>query len=128
MDVKTYQKYIKILVVIIAILVSLAVSTGNGYLAVLIVTIGILAKINLRKKLDDVIEDELVLKVAEKASYMTIQVVCLLFALSSVFLTTFGKYIPEYMLVGNLLAYSTLFFLSINVLFRYFYSKKYGLM
>lgn len=51
MDVKTYQKYIKILVVIIAILVSLAVSTGNGYLAVLIVTIGILAKINLRKNL-----------------------------------------------------------------------------
>ncbi|ABR55410.1 conserved hypothetical protein [Methanococcus vannielii SB] len=124
MDLKTYKKYIKMLVIIIAILVSIAVSTGNGYFAVLVVTFGILAKINLRKKIDDVFEDELVLKVAEKASYMTIQVVCLLFALLSVFLTTFG----EYMLVGNLLAYSTLFILLVNILFRYMYSRKYGLM
>jgi len=59
MDVKTYQKYIKILVIIIAILVSLSVSAGNGYLAVLVITIGILSKINLRKKLEMLLKTNL---------------------------------------------------------------------
>ncbi|WP_459202369.1 DUF2178 domain-containing protein [Methanococcus sp. CF] len=128
MDLKTYKKYLRILILTVAILVSLAVSTGNGYLAVLIIIIGIFTKMNLRKKLDEVIEDELLHKVAEKASYITIQVVCLIFALLSVFLTTFESYVPEYELIGNLLAYSALFLLSVNMLFRYIYSKKYGLI
>ncbi|MBA2841201.1 putative membrane protein [Methanococcus maripaludis] len=128
MDLKTYKKYIRILILAVAILVSLAISTGNGYLAVLIVVIGIFTKMNLRKKLDEVIEDELLHKVAEKASYLTIQVVCLIFALLSVFLTAFKSYVPEYALIGTLLAYSALCLLFVNMLFRYIFSKKYGLI
>ncbi|BAP60843.1 DUF2178 domain-containing protein [Methanococcus maripaludis] len=128
MDLKTYKKYLRILIITVAILVSLAVTTGNGYLAVLIVIIGIFTKMNLSKKLDEVIEDELLHKVAEKASYLTIQVVCLLFALLSVFLTTFETYVPGYTLIGTCLAYSAIFILFVNMLFRYIFSKKYGLI
>ncbi|AVB75720.1 DUF2178 domain-containing protein [Methanococcus maripaludis] len=128
MDLKTYKKYLRILIITVAILVSLAVTTGNGYLAVLIVVIGIFTKMNLRKKLDEVIEDELLHKVAEKASYLTIQVVCLIFALLSVFLTGFKSYVPEYALIGTLLAYSALCILFVNMLFRYIFSKKYGII
>ncbi|CAF30231.1 DUF2178 domain-containing protein [Methanococcus maripaludis] len=128
MDLKTYKKYLRILIITVAILVSLAITTGNGYLAVLIVIIGIFTKMNLSKKLDEVIEDELLHKVAEKASYLTIQVVCLLFALLGVFLTTFETYVPGYTLIGTCLAYSAIFILFVNMLFRYIFSKKYGLI
>ncbi|MBA2858419.1 putative membrane protein [Methanococcus maripaludis] len=128
MDLKTYKKYLRILIITVAILVSLAIITGNGYIAVLIVIIGIFTKMNLSKKLDEVIEDELLHKVAEKASYLTIQVVCLLFTLLGVFLTTFETYVPGYTLIGTCLAYSAIFILFVNMLFRYIFSKKYGLI
>lgn len=124
------QKQFRIIVFLIAMslaaVLSVAFSTGNSALAVSAFFAGAVAIYFCKSRLDDVIEDERIHQVSQKASWATYQIVVLSFAIGGSVLISMRNDYPMYSELGYFMAYASCGVLALYGLFYTYYNREYG--
>ena len=127
MKIETYNKIRTAIAFSIAIVVAYGVLQNNIFIAVLAITIGIVALYISRRGLTEIVYDERTILIRSKAASATVAITTIAMAivgLSLVFLS--GKGIGNYEQIGYLLAYQATLILCLNALLSYYYRKKLG--
>jgi len=127
MDRKKFKLYGLAITITVGFLVGLSVAKGESAIALGAVVIGMILLYALRSRVKQVIEDERVYRISEKASRRTIQVVgttTALLGLSIIGLSRSGYL--ELADVGYSLAYFATILLMVYMIFYGYYNKKLG--
>lgn len=111
---------------IMGVVVGFSVSIGNPVLAVGVVLAGMAAMYNLKQRLEDVVEDERIHHVSQRASQVTLQIVMIGFALGGAALIAMREVYPTYTDLGFFMAYASCGVLVLYSLFYRYYNRKYG--
>lgn len=127
----TYKTFVKLRIligVLIAIMVGIAVSINNFYLAITGVFIGVLFMLLVRSRFKKVIVDERVVSISGKASRMTYTIVTLFLAVLGLFLILSGRgdeniYVES---IGVLFSYVAMLLIATYSISYHFFNKKYG--
>lgn len=123
---KNYQILRIIVAMFVAIVVGLSVSIGNILPAILGIVIGAMVSYIYKKSTNEIVEDERITKVSEKASRIAIVVFSISIALIGLFLITLRNAYPDYIQAGYTLSYSSVALLILYYIFYGYYNKKYG--
>lgn len=127
MERKKFKLYGLVITIAVGFLVGLSAVRGELTIAIVAVVIGMILLYALKSRVKQVIEDERVYKISEKASRKTIQVVGITTAILS--LTLIGLSRSGYLElaeVGFSLAYFATALLMVYMIFYGYYSKKLG--
>jgi len=128
MSLKAF-KIVRILIAMfIGVIVSVSVTTANMYLALSAIIIGIIIMILAKRRVKDVMVDEMMKTIAYKAAsiaYSTSVVVLALLSLILVFTNLDDQNTFNYRL-GIVFSYIVLFSMAVYSFAHYFYRKKYG--
>jgi uncharacterized membrane protein len=103
-----------------------AFSSGNPALAVSAFFAGAVAIYLCKSRLDEVVEDERVRQVSQKASWVTYQIMVLSFAIGGSALIAMRNDYPMYSELGYLMAYSSGGILLLYGLLYMYYNREYG--
>ncbi|MFA4960418.1 MAG: DUF2178 domain-containing protein [Candidatus Pacearchaeota archaeon] len=125
MEYRKFMIYRVLIVVILAMIVSTFVSIGNYIIPLVVFILAIITMFTLKKKIIEKLTDERIDKIAGKASRITMTVSVLAMVLIGIVLIALRESYPEYLIVGNVLAYfacGILIFYSI--LFKIFLKMK----
>ncbi len=102
-----------------------SVTTGNYLLPFAAVVAGMALKYLCRRRVTDVMEDELIYRIAEKASYQTLRVSLVAMAVIGAVLVTLSKSGPAALeQIGLTLAFSVCAMLILHIFFYGYYSTK----
>lgn len=123
---KNYQILRIIVAMFVAIVVGLSVTIGTILPAILAIVIGAMVSYIYKKSTDEILEDERITKVSEKASRIAIVVFSISIALIGMFLITLRSEYPDYTQAGFTLSYSSVVLLTLYYIFYGYYDKKYG--
>lgn len=127
MRLKTYQRLRVIAVIFIAITVSIAVSLNNTFLALVAVFTGMIFMFFIKSRVKDVMQDERVQVVGDKAARMAYNILVLVLGLSSLFLVFFGRVSAPFLeSLGYVFSYLTMFSLIVYSAAFYYFNRKYG--
>lgn len=127
MDRKRFTLYSIIIVMAVGALVGSATSSGNMILPVLAMFTGIVMLRALKRRVNEVIEDERTYRVSEKASRRTLETFGILTALVGEVLIVLGnKGIADVAQAGYTLAHAVCFLLLLYMAFYGYYNRKYG--
>jgi len=127
MDRKKFKRYGLIITIAVGFLVGLSVARGEPAIALGAVVIGMMLLYALKSRVKQVIEDERVYRISEKASRRTIQIVgttTAILGLSIIGLSRSGYL--ELAKVGYSLAYFATVLLMVYMIFYGYYNKKLG--
>ena len=120
----------KILRVIIAIFVGtvagISVTMGEIFPAILAIVIGAMISYIYKKKTDETLEDERIIKISEKASRMAMVLFSISIAIIGLFFITLRNEYPDFTQAGFTLSYAAVAILALYYLFYEYYNKKYG--
>ncbi|ODS37762.1 MAG: hypothetical protein A7315_03705 [Candidatus Altiarchaeales archaeon WOR_SM1_79] len=127
MDLKKYNRYRLITTIAVGFLVGLFAVRGEPILAILAVIIGMMLLYLLRIRVKQVIEDERIYKISEKASRRTVQVIGATTAVLGLAIIGLSRsrYL-ELTEVGFSLAYFATALLTVYMIFYSYYAKKLG--
>jgi len=125
MNLKKYKQVRVAVALFVAATVSTAVTNNNRLLAVTGVLVGMLFMIIARSKTKIRI-DEREKAVREKAAQYTYAIFAPTVGLASFLLFTFGRDHLYLVALGQVLAYLTLFLISLYALSYYYFNQKYG--
>jgi len=127
MDRKKFSLYSKIIAVAVGFLIGWSAFRGELIIAVAAIAIGMIILYLLKSRVKQVIEDERVFKISEKASRRTIQVIGITTALLGLSIISLSRsgYL-ELFEVGYTLAYFATALLMVYMVFYAYYSKKLG--
>ncbi|CDG64528.1 hypothetical protein MBMB1_0418 [Methanobacterium sp. MB1] len=126
MNRKNYQFFRVLLIIFVASTVALAVSQGNLVLAGLSIGLGIVLSILLRKKLDEVTEDERTKVIAGDASRMAMILFLVLITAVGVMVLALKNVFPQYTQAGITLCDAAGLLVIIYTGTYWYYNKKYG--
>lgn len=126
MKANIYRKISILISMLIGGLVGFAVSIGNPLLAGCAVPAGMAVLYLCKKKLEVVVEDERTYRIAQRASFTTLQLVALCFAIVGALLIAMRNLYPAYADLGFFLSYASCGILVLYALFYSYFSKKYG--
>ncbi len=102
-----------------------SVTTGNYLLPFAAVVVGMAFKYLCRRRVTEVMEDELIYRIAEKASYQTLRVSLVAMAVIGAVLVTLSKNsCAECEQIGLTLAFSVCALLILHIFFYGYYSRK----
>jgi uncharacterized membrane protein len=127
MERKKFKLYWLIITIAVGFLVGLSAARGEPTIAIVAVVIGIILLYAFKSRVKQVIEDERVYRISEKASRRTIQVVgttTALFGLAILGLSRSGYL--ELAEVGYSLACFAAVLLMVYMIFYGYYAKKFG--
>jgi len=127
MERKKFKLYGLVITIVVGFVIALSAIRGEPIAAIVAVVVGMMLLYVLKSRVKQVIEDERVYRISEKASRRTIQVVGTTTALIG--LTIIGLSRSEYLElseVGYSLAYSAAALLMVYMVFYGYYSKKLG--
>jgi uncharacterized membrane protein len=127
MDRKKFKLYGLVITIAVGFLVGLSVVRGESAIALGAVVIGMILLYSLKSRVKQVIEDERVYRISEKASRRTIQVVgttTAILGLSILGLSRSGYL--ELADVGYSLAYFAAVLLIVYMIFYGYYNRKLG--
>jgi len=127
MDRKKFKLYGLVITIVVGFIIGLSVVRGEPAIAIVAVVIGMMLLYSLKSRVKQVIEDERVYRISEKASRRTIQVVgttTAILGLSILGLSRSGYL--ELDEVGFSLAYFATALLMVYMIFYGYYSKKLG--
>lgn len=122
---KTYRQIRAVVAFFVAMLVSISTVRDNQILAFVAVITGMLFMILARSKAKVVI-DEREKTVREKAAQLTYAIFAPTIGLGSFLLISFGKNNLYLESLGQVLAYLTLFLISLYAISYYFLNRKFG--
>ncbi|MCS3901556.1 DUF2178 domain-containing protein [Methanococcus voltae] len=143
MNYETYKKYRLIVIAYVALLTSYGITSKEVLVVFGAVLTGMLFMFLLRRNLDkeEVLVDELVLKVSEKAANASMALCTIAFAVAGLILMNIvsilslidGKPViaqpwEGYVNMGITLSWSAMALLISFVGFKYYYGRKYGLL
>lgn len=116
-----------IVVLVMGALIGWSVSVGNLVLLLVAFIIGPVALYFLRSRIEEVMEDERIHLIHEKASARTVQVFAVITASLGAFLIALsrGGY-ADFSHSGFTLVYSACALLILHLIFRGYYRRKYG--
>jgi len=125
MDLKKFNRCEMAMGAIVGAAVGWSVASGNFILPVVAVIVGMTFEHLCRRRVTEVIEDERILRISERASRRTFQVFMTTIAIIGVVLTALGKagYI-QFTQVGYTLAFSACAMLILYLIFYGYYSKR----
>ena len=127
MDQGKYKQYRMATVAIISIVTALGVNYNNWWIPLLFIITGIAFLYYLRKNLDDVIYDEMVIQIRTKASAMTLSVSVIGLVLVGALLLLMSKNgYPQYEDIAYACMYLSNIMLMINAVYGWYYGRKYG--
>ncbi len=127
MESRKFKQYGLIMIVIVGFFVGLSVSRGEPITAVVAVVVGMILLYVLKSRVKQVVEDERIYRISEKASRRTVQVVgttTAIIGLSIMGLSRSGYL--ELTEVGYLLACFAAVLLMVYMIFYGYYAKKFG--
>ena len=127
MERKKFKVYGFVITIVVGFCIGLSAIRGEFTIAIVAVVIGMILLYSLKSRVKQVIEDERVFRISEKASRRTIQVVGTITALLG--LTIIGLNRSGYLEsdeVGFSLAYFATGLLMVYMLFYGYYAKKLG--
>lgn len=110
----------------VAIVVGLSVSIGNIIPAIISIVIGAMISYIYKKSTDEILEDERIAKVSEKASRIAIVVFSISIAFVGMFLIILREEYPDFTQAGFTLSYSAVALLTLYYIFYGYYNRKYG--
>ena len=127
MERKKFKLYWLVITIVIGFVIGLSAFRGEPIIAIVAVVIGMILLYVLKSRVKQVIEDERIYKISEKASRRTIQVVgttTAVLGLSILGLSRSGYL--ELAEVGYSLAYFAAVLLMVYMIFYGYYAKKFG--
>ena len=127
MESKKYKLYGLLITIVIGFVIGLSAFRGEPIIAIVAVVLGMILLYALKSRVKQVIEDERVYRISEKASRRTIQVVgttTALLGLSILGLSKSGHL--DLVEVGYTLACFATILLMIYMIFYGYYAKKFG--
>ena len=123
---KNYQILRIAVAMFVAIVVGLSVTIGTILPAILAIIIGAMVSYIYKKSADEILEDERITKVSEKASRSAIVVFSISIALIGMFLIILRNKYPDFTHAGFTLSYASVALLTLYYIFYGYYNKKYG--
>jgi uncharacterized membrane protein len=113
------------LTMLVGAAVGWSVTTGNYVLPVVVVIAAMVLKILCKRRVTEVLEDELVYRLAEKASYSALRVGLLAFAVIAAVLVALSRNGPAaFVQIGLTLAFAVCALLILQLSFYAYYSAK----
>jgi len=127
MNRKELTWYRIVIVLVMGALIGWSVSVGNIVLLVVAFIVGPVALYLLRSRIEEVMEDERIHLIHEKASARAVQVFAVITASLGAFLITLSRSgYADFSQSGYTLVYSACALLILHLIFRGHYRKKYG--
>jgi len=123
---KNYQILRIIVAIFVGTVVGLSVTIGNILPAILAIVIGAMISYIYKKNTDEILEDERITKVSEKASRIAIVIFSISIAFMGMILIILRNEYPDYTQAGFTLSYAAVALLAIYYIFYGYYNKKYG--
>ena len=115
-----------LIVVVVGALIGWSVAIGNAIIPIPVVLCGLVLLYLLRKRVKEVIDDERMHKINEKASKVTLQIFGIITALLGAILIALSQGgLTDYRQAGFTLAYSACFLLLVHLLLYSYYTRKY---
>jgi uncharacterized membrane protein len=111
-------------VIILAIIVGSSVSAGNYIIPIIALIAGVALMFLLKTKVNTVLTDERVDKIAGNAAKLTFTISTFGMAIAGVVLISLRTKYPEFLLLGNVLAYITCGMLILYAILFKFYNLK----
>ena len=127
MESRRFKQYGFVITIVVGFFIGLSAFRGEPIIAIVVVFTGIILLYTLKSRVKQVIEDERIYRISEKASRRTIQVVGTTTALLGLSILVLSKsgYI-ELIEVGYSLACSATVLLMVYMIFYGYYAKKFG--
>ena len=127
MERKKFKLYSMLITIIVGFFIGLSAFRAEPITAIFAVVIGMIFLYVLKSRVKQVIEDERVYKISEKASRRTIQVVGTITAILGLLIIGLSKsnYL-EFIEVGYSLASFATVLLMVYMIFYGYYAKKFG--
>lgn len=123
---KNYQILRIFVAIFVGIVVGLSVNSRTIIPAILAIVIGAMVSYIYKKSTHEILEDERVAKVSEKASRIAIVVFSISIALIGMFLIILRNEYPDCTQAGFTLSYASVALLTLYYIFYGYYGKKYG--
>jgi uncharacterized membrane protein len=126
MNRKNYQFFRVLIIIFVASTVALGVSLGSLVLAGLSFGLGIVLSILLRRKLDEVTEDERTKVIAGDASRMAMILFLVVITAVGIFVLALKNVFPQYTQAGITLCDASGLLVILYTGTYWYYNKKYG--
>lgn len=127
MNRKEFRRIVAIMTMAMAAIVGWSVAIGNAILPIVAVTVGLALVYFFRSRVTQVIEDERIYKIGEKASYITFRVFTLITALTGALLFALSRSgLVDFEQAGLTLVFAACASMVLYIIFYGYYGKKYG--
>lgn len=123
---KNYQILRIVVAIFVATVVGLSVITETILPAILAIVIGTMISYIYKKNTNEILEDERIIKVSEKASRIAIVLFSISIAFIGMFLIMLRNEYPDFTQAGFTLSYAAVALLMLYYIFYGYYTKKYG--
>lgn len=123
---KNYQILRIIVAIFVGTVVGLSVTMGTILPAILAIIIGAMISYIYKKKTNEILEDERITKVSEKASRISIVLFSISIACIGMLLIILRNEYPDLTPAGFTLSYAAVALLTLYYIFYWYYDKKYG--
>jgi uncharacterized membrane protein len=123
---ENYQILRIIVAIFVATVVGLSVIFGTILPAILAIVIGTMISYIYKKSTNEILEDERIIKVSEKASRIAIVLFSISIAFIGMFLIMLRDDYPDFTQAGFTLSYAAVALLMLYYIFYGYYDKKYG--
>ena len=127
MNRKKFKIYSLIITISVGFVIGLSVIRGEPAIAIIAVIMGMIIVYSIKSRVKQVIEDERIYRISEKASRRTIQVVGTITAILGLTIIGLGRsgYV-EFVEIGFSLAYFATVLLLVYMIFYSYYARKLG--
>ncbi len=115
-----------IVAVFVGAVAALSFISGAILPAILAIVIGAMISYIYKKRADETLEDERIVKISEQASRMAIVLFSIAIAITGLILITLRNEYPDFTQAGYTLSYAAVGLLVIYYIFYGYYNKKYG--
>jgi uncharacterized membrane protein len=126
MKLKKFRVISLLIVTVLGAVVSFSVSIGNPSLAAGAVLAGMAVMYVSRHRVEDIVEDERIRQVSQKASWVTLQFTAICFALGGAILIAMRETYPDYADLGFFMAYAGCAVLVLYSMFYAYFNMKLG--
>jgi len=127
MNRKEFRRIGAIMTVAVAAITGWSVAIGNAIVPIVAVTVGLALLYFFRSRVTQVIEDERIYKIGEKASYITLRVFTVITALTGALLVALSRSgLVDFEQAGLTLAFTACASMVLYIIFYGYYGKKYG--
>ena len=125
MDRRKYTYYQAVIGAFVGALIGWSVVTGNVVLSVIAIVVGMTANHLCRRRVTEVMEDEMILRISERASRRSLQAFIAVAGVTGALLVTLRsvEYV-ELVQAGYALAFSACALLILYLIFYWYYSRK----